>query len=223
MFDRIISLIGEENFAKIQKKHVLIIGVGGVGGYVFEGLIRSGIKNIDIIDGDIISISNINRQIIAKLNTVGQKKVDVLRNRGLEINKEADIKVNTIFINEENIPKLNLENYDYVVDCIDDLQAKVSLAKYAYMHNIKLIISTGTARKMDPTKLKITTLDKTSYDPLARKLRSSLRGYNLKNFICLASDEPPMDCKQDELGSFIFVPATAGLVIASYIIKEILT
>lgn len=222
MYDRLISLIGQEKFELLKDKKVLVIGVGGVGGYVVEGLVRSGIQDITIIDGDNVEESNLNRQIIALNSTLGKKKVEVLKSRILDINKEVHVNTIDKFLKEEDIEGLNLENYDYVVDCIDDLRVKIALAEYSYLNKINLVISTGTARKLHPEKLSITTLDKTSYDPLAKKMRQSLKKYNLHKFTVLASNEAPIETENNTLGSTAFVPSTGGLLIASYVINDII-
>lgn len=221
MFDRLISLIGEDNFNKIQKKSILVLGCGGVGGYVIEGLIRSGITNITVIDYDVIDETNLNRQIIALHSTIGQEKVEVIKKRALDINPNVNINA----INEKILPNkiegLELLKYDYVVDAIDDVKVKVELIKYALSNNVNLITSTGTAKKLYPECLSITTLDKTSGDALAKKLRNELRGYNLKHIRVLASDESSI-IKGSTLGSSAFVPSTGGLLIASHIINDII-
>lgn len=222
MFDRLEALIGKDNLNKIRDKKVLIIGVGGVGGYVVEALVRSGIESITLIDGDVVDLSNINRQIIALHSTVGQYKVDVLKTRILDINPQAKVQIKKEFIDADVISSLGLENFDYVIDAVDDLKVKVSLAKYSLENGIFLVSSMGTARKLDPTKLKMTTLDKTSYDPLAKKMRHELKGLDTKKLVVLASEENPIALDNKVLGSSTFVPSCAGLLIASYIINDII-
>ena len=221
MFDRLIALIGVENFEKISTKKVLVLGCGGVGSYVIESLARSGIKNMTIVDADIVELTNINRQLIALHSTIGKPKVDVEKERLLDINPEMN--VTTIYerIVPSEINKLNLEAYDYVVDAIDDTLVKTELCKYAIEHNINLIVSTGTAKKMHPELLRITTLDKTSHDPLAKKMRYLLRGLDTKKIKVLASSEEPL-IEGNILGSSAFVPSSAGLLITSYIINDII-
>lgn len=221
MFDRLISLIGEDNFNKIQKKSILVLGCGGVGGYVIEGLIRSGITNITVIDYDVIDETNLNRQIIALHSTIGQEKVEVIKKRALDINPNVNINAINGKILPNKIEGLELLKYDYVVDAIDDVKVKVELIKYALSNNVNLITSTGTAKKLHPECLSITTLDKTSGDALAKKLRNELRGYNLKHIRVLASDESSI-IKGSTLGSSAFVPSTGGLLIASHIINDII-
>ncbi len=221
MFDRLLSLIGKENFEKIADTKILLLGVGGVGGHLAEALVRSGIKKLTIVDKDVVDITNLNRQIIALGSTMGRKKVEVLKERLSDINPKVEVDTSDATLTED-LEGLELDEYDYVLDCIDDTKVKVSLAKRCLAENIALISSTGTAKKMDPSKLYMTTLDKTSYDPLAKKMRMELRGYDTKKLVVLASDEPPLDCESNTLGSTAFVPASAGLLIASYVIRDII-
>lgn len=221
MFDRFITLIGEENFKLIENTSVLLLGVGGVGGYVAEALVRSGIKKLTIVDDDNVELTNLNRQIIALHSTIGLPKVEVMKTRLEDINPSVYITPKKIHL-EENLDDLDFEKYDYIVDCIDDVPVKVSLAKKALDEGLNLIMSTGTAKKLDPSKLMMTTLAKTSHDPLARKLRHLLRGYDTKKVIVLSSSEAPIICTDNVLGSSAFVPSTGGLLIASYVIKDII-
>lgn len=222
MFDRLIALIGEENFRFIQSKKVIVLGCGGVGGYVVEALVRCGIRNITIVDKDVVDITNKNRQIIALDSTIGMYKVDAMKLRLEDINEFVKVKTVKKFIKSDSLEELSLGSYDYIVDCIDDVQVKVALAKYALNGNLKLIISTGTAKKLHPEFLKMTTLDKTAYDPLAKKMRVLLKGEKTNRLIVLASDEVPIETKNNILGSISFVPSTGGLLIASYIINDII-
>lgn len=222
MFDRLISLIGKENFKKIEGTKVLVLGIGGVGGIVAESLVRSGIKDITIVDKDVVDETNLNRQIIALQSTIGKLKVEVMKERLKDINPDAQIKTFANEIATDSLEEMNLSSYDYVVDCIDDLKVKVALAKHNFEHDYKLLIATGTARKMDPSLLEITTLDKTSYDPLARRMRATLRGYETSKLIVLASKEVPLVSEGNILGSTAFVPSSGGLLLASYIIRDII-
>lgn len=221
MFKRLESLIGIDNINKIKSKRILVLGCGGVGGYVIEALIRSGIENITVVDKDVIDETNLNRQIIALHSTIGLKKVDVIKKRVLDIN--PSVKIETIDRNIEinDIDKLELNKYDYIIDAIDDVKVKIELIKYSLDNNLKLIVSTGTAKKMHPELLKMTTLDKTEGDPLAKKLRNSLRGYKLNRVVVLASTEAPL-IDGSTLGSSAFVPSTGGILLASYVINDII-
>ena len=222
MFDRLISLIGEEKFSLIKTKKILVLGCGGVGGYVVEGLVRSGTQQITVVDKDIIDETNLNRQIIALHSTIGKKKVDIIKERMSDINPNINITALDLTLTEENVCELKLEEYDYIVDAVDDVKVKLALIKYCLKNDIKLVCSTGTAKKMHPEYLKMITLDKTQNDPLARKLRTNLKGYNLKKIIALSSDEVPIKTEDNILGSTAFVPSSAGLLIASYIINDII-
>ena len=222
MFDRIISMIGESTFEKIKNLRVLLIGLGGVGEYVCESLVRSGVNHITIIDYDRVDITNMNRQIIALTSTIGMKKTELIKKRCLDINPNIDITVVDKKIMPNDIESLSLKNYDFVVDAIDDVDVKVSLIKYSIENDVKLISSMGTAKKINPEKLCICSLDKTSYDPLAKKIRYLLRGINTKKVIVLSSREEALKSDNGELGSMIFVPASAGILIANYIIKSVI-
>ena len=220
MFDRLEKLIGTDKLNLIKTKKVLVLGCGGVGGYVIEGLVRSGIEHITVIDSDIIDETNLNRQIIALQSTIGEYKTEIIKKRVLDINPNINIDAINKKIIPNDISNMNLEKYDYVVDAIDDINVKVELIKYSLEHNIKLIVSTGTAKKLHPELLEMTELDKTSHDPLAKKLRTLLKGYKLNKVCVLASKEEPI-IKGNVLGSSAFVPSTGGLLIASFIINDI--
>jgi len=220
-FERIINLIGENKFNKLKKIKILLVGCGGVGGYALETLVRSGIENIDIIDYDTIDITNLNRQIITNLNNIGLSKVEVAKTRANLINKNIKIKTYNEYLNKENIDTILSNKYDYIIDACDDFETKIDLILKKEEYKYKLISCMGTAKKMDPTKLSITTLDKTSYDHLAKKIRKKLKEikYN-KKVIVVSSTEEIIKC--NTLGSFMMVPATAGILCAKYIISEII-
>lgn len=222
MFDRLTSLIGNENLDKIKKNRVIVFGIGGVGGYVVEMLVRSGIESLSIVDDDIVEKSNMNRQIIALNSTLGLKKVDVMESRIQDLNPFVKLDKISTRLTPENIASFNLEKYDFIVDAIDDVKAKVALIKYCLEKKLRIIVSTGTAKKLHPEYLSITTLDKTQNDPLARKLRGELKEYNTKKVTVLASTEKPLNIDKNTLGSSAFVPSTGGILIASHIINEII-
>ena len=220
MFERTISLIGVENFNKIKEKTVLIVGLGGVGGYTIEALVRSGIHNLIIIDHDKIDITNINRQIISTNNNIGNNKVDEFKKRILEINPNCNVITHKLFLDRNNYNILDDYQIDYIVDCCDSVDTKKLLIDYSLNKNIKLISSMGTANKLDPTKLTITDIRKTSYDPLAKILRKYVNDLKTnKKIMVVSSTEPPL--KRENLSTLIFVPATAGLLCANYVIKDI--
>ena len=222
MFDRIISLIGVDKFQKLKKVKVLIVGIGGVGGYALESLVRSGIENIDIIDYDKIDISNLNRQIITNSNNVGYYKVDEAKKRALSINPNIKITAYKELLDESNINYILKNNYDYIVDACDNVNTKIELMKKSINSNFNLISCMGTAKKLNPLSLSITTLDKTNYDKLAKVIRKKVKdiGINPKKIIVVSSNEKSIDC--EILGSMTMVPATAGILCASYIIDKII-
>lgn len=218
MFDRILDLINENDFEKIENNNILIVGLGGVGGYALEALIRSGIKNLTIVDGDKIEISNLNRQLISLQDNIGQYKTAEAKKRALSINPNAQIKIINKFINNDNIKELNLQKFNYVIDACDDINLKLLLIKDADQY--KLISAMGTAKKINPNNLLITTLNKTNNDPLARILRKKVKELNLKTkFKVVSSTENIINKK---LGTLIFVPAVAGFLCAYYVIDDIL-
>lgn len=220
MFERLITLIGEDNVNKLKKANVLIVGLGGVGGYALETLVRSGIYNLTIVDGDIVELSNLNRQIISKRDVIGRPKALVAQARTLEINPDVNLKVINEFISEDNFSLLNIDSFDYVIDACDDLNLKILLIKNAGKY--KLISSMGTANKMDMTRFKITTIDKTSYDPLAKIIRKKIKEEKIRTkFKVVSSDEKVMK-NGTKLGTIAYMPAVSGLLCASYVINDII-
>lgn len=220
MFERLITLIGEDNVNKLKKANVLIVGLGGVGGYALETLVRSGIYNLTIVDGDIVELSNLNRQIISKRDVIGRPKALVAQARTLEINPDVNLKVINQFISNDNFSLLNIDSFDYVIDACDDLNLKMLLIKNAEKY--KLISSMGTANKMDITRFKITTIDKTSYDPLAKIIRKKIKEEKIRTkFKVVSSDEKVMK-NGTKLGTIAYMPAVSGLLCASYVINDII-
>lgn len=220
MFERLITLIGEDDVNKLKKANVLIVGLGGVGGYALETLVRSGIYNLTIVDGDIVELSNLNRQIISKMDVIGRPKALVAQARTLEINPDVNLKVINEFISEDNFSLLNIDSFDYVIDACDDLNLKILLIKNADKY--KLISSMGTANKMDITRFKITTIDKTSYDPLAKIIRKKIKEEKIRTkFKVVSSDEKVMK-NGTKLGTIAYMPAVSGLLCASYVINDII-
>lgn len=220
MFERLITLIGEDDVNKLKKANVLIVGLGGVGGYALETLVRSGIYNLTIVDGDIVELSNLNRQIISKMDVIGRPKALVAQARTLEINPDVNLKVINQFISEDNFSLLNIDSFDYVIDACDDLNLKMLLIKNADKY--KLISSMGTANKMDMTRFKITTIDKTSYDPLAKIIRKKIKEEKIRTkFKVVSSDEKVMK-NGAKLGTIAYMPAVSGLLCASYVINDII-
>lgn len=219
--DRLKLLIGEENVSLLKSKHILVIGVGGVGGYVVESLVRSGIGTITIIDNDIVDETNLNRQLIALKSTIGQKKVEVLKRRIKDINNECIVEAYAEFLDENNIANYIKSDIDYVIDACDTVNTKKAIIKECLAKNIKFISSMGTAKKLDPSKLEIVDVRKTYNDPLARIIRKFVRDEKInKKVMVLSSRELPI--KTDGLGSSTFVPGSAGLLISSYVIRDLI-
>ena len=223
-FIRTQKLVSDEKFELLTQKKVLICGIGGVGGAVFLGLLRSGINNITIIDFDRFDESNLNRQLLSSVDSIGKEKVFVAKEIALNINPDAQISALNFKISEETIKLLELY-YDYIIDCIDDTKAKVLLYRFAFNNNINIISSMGTAMKFDPLKLKVGTINQTSYDPLAKQLRYMLKDEKelLKTNVVYSTEEVTKDLKKLKeqygfLPSNVIVPNSCGLLI----VKEVL-
>ncbi len=220
MFERIISLIGTEKLAKIQKQRVLIVGLGGVGGIAAETLVRSGIKYLTIIDGDTFAASNLNRQVLSFTDNIGQSKVEVGKKYLQNINPDCQIEVIDAFLTDNNQDLL--KEYDYIIDACDTLNTKLLLIKYAKKKNSKIITALGMGKKLDPSLVKITTLDQTYNDPLAKNLRLLVKKNHLDGSIPVVfSPEKPIN-KEQEIASMMPVPATAGIYLASFVINDII-
>ena len=220
---RLESLVGEENIQKIKNLKVLILGLGGVGGYAVESIARCGVSNITLVDGDTIKPSNINRQIIATSRNNNKYKTKEWKKRIKKINPNAVVNIINTHITEDNMEILFSDKYDYLIDCCDTSKVKIKLVIECNKKGIKLISSMGMANKMDATKIMISSLDKTETDPLAKKIRSELKGKNkelMKDVIVVYSNEKPIN--NTMLGSTAFVPAVAGLYITNYIINDII-
>ena len=220
-YSRLEKLIGEDNLSNLNNKSVLILGVGGVGGYVAEALARSGIGTLILVDFDVIDETNINRQIIALESTVGLKKVDVLEKRIKDINNNINVIKIDKFIDCDNYTLLFENNIDYFVDACDTVSTKKSVIKYCLDNNINFITSMGTGNKFDPSKLEIVDIRKTVNDPLARIIRKFVKDLktNKKVMVCTSS-ELPIKTGDRTPGSTAFVPSSAGLLIGSYIVRE---
>lgn len=219
-FTRLEKIIGTDNVNQLSNKCVLVLGVGGVGGYVVESLVRSDIGKIIIVDFDTIDITNINRQIIAMDSTVGMKKIDVLEKRIKDINSNCIVIKNDSFIDSNNFLELFNDKIDFFVDACDTMTVKKMVIKTCIDKNIPFISSMGTGNKLDPSKLEITDIRKTVNDPLARTLRKFIKDehINKKVMVC-SSSELPIKTGDRTPGSSAFVPASAGLLITSYIIR----
>ena len=224
---RTSALIGESNVQKLKEKKVIVLGVGGVGGYVCEALARTGVGQIDLVDSDKISLSNINRQIIALHSTVGQKKVEVMKSRIGDINKDIVVNAFDKFIAKDNLDEFNLKNYDYVIDAIDTVSSKIAIAELCYNEGINVISSMGAGNKLNPCAFKVADIHKTTVCPLARAVRTELKKRGVKKLKVVYSDETPVALPQiDEEGkrvpsSIAFIPSVAGLIIAAEVIKDL--
>lgn len=232
-FSRTSLLIGKENIQKLNNAKVVVFGIGGVGSYVVEGLARAGIGNFILVDNDVISISNINRQIIATTKNVGKSKVEVAKERILEINKEAKVEILQEFFIPDSKDFFD-NSIDYIVDAIDTVTAKIEIIIRADNKNIPVISCMGTGNKLDPTKFEVTDIYKTSVCPLAKTMRKELKKRNIAHLKVVYSKEEPVKITQnnDETekikgkrqvpGSISFVPSVAGLIIAGEVIKDII-
>lgn len=244
-FSRTQLLIGEAAINKLQKSRVAVFGIGGVGGYVCEALVRSGVGAFDLVDDDKVCLTNLNRQIIATRKTVGKYKVDVMKERMLEINPDVDVRIHRCFFLPENADDFPFDEYYYVVDAVDTVTAKIELILRAKAHNVPIISAMGAGNKLDPGRFKIADIYQTSVCPLARVMRRELKKRHVKNLKVVYSDEQPIrpledmsiscrtNCicppgaqhkcteRRDIPGSTAFVPAVAGLMIAGEIVKDL--
>lgn len=220
---------------KLRSSRIAIFGIGGVGGFVAEALARSGIFHLDLIDSDNVSLTNLNRQIIALHSTVGRPKVDVMRERILDINPEADVRTYQCFFLPETKDQFDFSQYDYVVDAVDTVKAKLELIVRAKENNVPIICSMGAGNKLDPTAFEVADISETSVCPLARVMRQECKKRGLRGVKVVYSKERPVEIKTqagDESlekkgnsiapGSIAFVPSVAGLIIASEVVKDLM-
>ena len=232
-FSRTELLVGKEAMEILNNAHIAVFGIGGVGGYTVEALVRSGIQHIDIIDNDKVCLTNLNRQIIATHSSIGKYKVDVMKERILDINPQAEVNVHKCFYLPETRNLFDFTKYDYVVDAVDTVTAKINLILQAKEAGTKIISSMGAGNKMDPTQFKVSDISQTSVCPLARVMRQECKKRKIKNVKVVYSTEKvlrPIECtectEQTERrtipGSNAFVPSVAGLIIASEIIKDLI-
>lgn len=223
MFERLELLIGKDNVKKLNNTKVLVIGLGGVGGILTETLVRNGIENITIIDNDKIDITNLNRQIISNHKNIGEFKVDEWKKRINEINPDCKVNALNMFVTKDNIDALFKNKVDYIIDACDTIETKKALIRVADNKNIKIISSMGTGNKLDATKLELTDIRKTSYDPIAKILRKTVKDEKIKIKIpVIYSKEEPIKTNSNVISSNSFVPAISGLLITSYIINDII-
>ena len=244
-FSRTSLLFGEESIEKLHNMRVAVFGIGGVGGYVCEALVRSGVGAFDLVDDDKVCLTNLNRQIIATRETVGRYKVDVMRDRILSINPKADVRIHKCFFLPENADDFPFEEYDYVVDAVDTVTAKLEIIMRAKQLGIPVISAMGAGNKLDASRFKVADIYQTTMDPLAKVMRRELKKRGVKKLKVVFSDEKPtrpvedmgISCRtncicppgavhkcterRDIPGSTAFVPAVAGLIMAGEIIKDL--
>ena len=226
-FLRTALVFGEDNLQKLKESRVAVFGLGGVGGYVVEALARGGVGYLDLFDGDVISITNINRQILALHSTIGKPKSEVAQSRVKDINPEITVQSNNFYYNAETENKVDFSVFDYVVDAIDDVSAKVLIARRCAEASTPIIMCMGTGNKLNPMGFKVAPISKTKVCPLARVMRRELKKYGIENVKAVYSEEEPKtevikEGSRHIPGSVSFVPGSAGLLIASEVIKDLL-
>lgn len=242
-YSRTEILLGTESIKKLENATVAVFGIGGVGGFAAEALARSGVGNLELIDHDTVSVSNINRQIVALHSTVGKYKVDVLKDRVMDINPDINVTAHKCFYLPETASQFDFSKYDYVVDCIDTVTGKLQLVEAAKAAKVPIICSMGAGNKLDPTAFEVADISKTSVCPLAKVMRRELKKRNIKNVKVVYSKEEPVESKVEVQeyhavmqgenensnggrrksipGSLAFVPSVAGLILAGEVIKDL--
>ena len=221
-FLRTIGVIGEDNFKKLNNSSVIVFGLGGVGGVACEALVRSGIGSVAIVDKDVVDVTNINRQIIATDETVGMKKTDAMKKRLLSINPSLKIVEYDLFYLPETADEINLSEYDFAVDCIDNVTAKLELVERCNRLGVPVISSMGTGNKLHPEMLEIADISKTSVCPLARVMRRELKRRGINKLPVVYSKEEPVKTELSVPGSMSFTPPVAGYLICSYVVRKLL-
>ena len=238
-------LIGKDGLNKLKGSKIIVFGVGGVGSFTVEALVRAGVGTIVLVDDDTVCLTNLNRQIHATYDTVGKVKVEAMKDRVLSINKACNVITHQVFVTKENIPEIITDDVDYVVDAIDTVSAKIALVEYCNEKGIKIICSMGTGNKFDPTQFKVADIYDTKVCPLAKVMRHELRKREIKSLKVVYSEEMPTKPKQDDVvtcktacvctggtkkcaikrqipGSISFVPPVAGMIIGGEVIKDLL-
>ncbi len=220
IFNRFILQIGESNFEKLKKSNVAVFGIGGVGGNVVEALVRSGLGHITLIDYDTIDETNINRQIISNIKNVGRLKVDVCAERMLLIN--PSLKITKLAVKFSDEVKIDFSKFNYVVDAVDDVNAKILIIKKSKEFNVSVISSMGMGNKTQPTMIKVSDIAQTSVCPLAKVVRKRLNNLNISNVKCVYSTEKPLKINTDIISSNAFVPACAGIIMAREVVFDLI-
>ena len=228
-FSRTAMVYGEEAIEKLQKAHVAVFGVGGVGGFACEALARAGVGKIDLFDKDTVSLSNINRQIIALHSTVGMAKVDIMKERIKDINPDCEVNVYNVFYLPENADEYDLSKYDYIIDAVDTVSAKLEIVTRSRYSGVPVISAMGAGDKTDPTMFRVADIYNTSVCPLARVMRRELKKRGIDGLKVVYSTEEPMKCSNQDKngekpvpGSLSFVPSVMGLIIAGEVVKDII-
>ena len=222
IYTRTAMMLGDDAIERLKCARVAVFGIGGVGGYATEALARAGVGHLTLIDSDTVSVSNINRQIIATHSTVGRYKTEVMKERISDINPECTVEALNVFYSEESAKKIDLASFDYVLDCIDSVKSKLHLISTATEGGVKIISSMGAGNKLDPTRFRVADISKTSVDPLAKVIRVELRRRGINHLKVVFSDEPPVNPTGERTpGSLSFVPSVVGLIMAGEVIKDI--
>ena len=222
VFDRVEKFIGDDNLSLLRSKVIMIVGLGGVGSFSVEALVRSGIENIIIVDYDTIDITNLNRQIMTNVSNIGKLKVDEVESRVLSINPKCNVTKLCLELNLDNIDVLFQYKFDYLIDCCDTIVVKQELIRRCLDKKIKFISSMGTGNKFNPSLLEVCDIRKTSYDPIAKKIRKYLRDNNINGRVMVVYSKEINSKFVGSVPSMIFVPASAGILAANYVIVDII-
>lgn len=237
-FIRTQAVFGTEAMEQLAKARVAVFGVGGVGGHAVDALARCGVGAIDLFDDDVVSMSNINRQLVARHSTLGRRKTEVMRDLILDVNPECSVIIHNLFYLPETADQIDLSQYDYIIDAIDTISAKMELVCRAKKAGVPIICSMGTGNKLDPTQFEVTDLYKTTMDPIARVMRRELKRRGIHKLKVVYSPEQPSVCRQElsnvpvagrlgdakkrAPGSLAFVPPVAGLILAGEVVKDLI-
>lgn len=221
IYTRTAAVLGDEGVCRLKRARVLIVGIGGVGGYAAEALARAGVGDLTLVDMDRVAPSNLNRQIIATESTLGKLKVEVMMQRIVDINPACKVTAIPMFYDETTAPVLNFSEYDYVLDCIDTISSKVDLIERVTVAGVPMISAMGAGNKLDPTRLTVSDISKTHTDPLARAVRTKLRAKGINHLKVVFSSEKPREVGTRAPGSLSFVPSVMGLIMAGEVIKAV--
>lgn len=223
IYTRTEAMLGEDAVERLRSSRILVVGVGGVGGHAAEAIVRAGVGGITVVDHDTVSVTNLNRQIIATVSGIGKSKVELIRQRIVDINPDCEVETLDIFYDDSTKDMVDISRFDYVLDCIDSVRSKLLLIERAIAAGVPIISSMGTGNKLDPTRFKVTDISKTHTDPLAKAMRVELRKRGINHLKVLFSDEPPISSSMGRTpGSVSFMPSVAGLIMAGEAIREII-